>query len=110
MVDALMRVDAKRHIVVAGEMLELGPEGAAMHALCGAHMAAVGVDVVVGVRGLADALVEEATDDGIAASYFFDTPDEAGTWLRQNAQAGDAVLLKGSRGVRLERALADLSD
>ena len=108
MVDALMRVEARRRIVVAGEMLELGPDGPAMHALCGAHMAAVGVDVVVGVRGLADALVEEATEEGIAASFFFDTPEEAGAWLRQNVQAGDAVLVKGSRGVRLERALADL--
>ena len=110
MVDTLMRVEARRRIVVAGEMLELGPDGAAMHALCGAHMAAAGIDVVVGVRGLADALVEEAMEEGIAASFFFDTPEEAGAWLKQNVQAGDAVLVKGSRGVRLERALADLGE
>lgn len=110
MVDALMRVAAGRRIVVAGEMLELGPDGAAMHALCGAHMAAVGVDVVIGVRGLADALVEEAMEQGVAASFFFDTPEEAGDWLQENVQRGDAVLVKGSRGVRLERALAVLKD
>ena len=110
MVDALMRVEAQRRIVVAGEMLELGPDGPALHALCGAHMAAVGVDVVVGVRGLADALVEEAMEEGVAASFFFDTPEEAGAWLQQNVQAGDAVLVKGSRGVRLERALANLGE
>lgn len=110
MVNALMRVEARRRIVVAGEMLELGPEGPAMHALCGAHMAAVGVDVVVGVRGLADALVEEAIEEGIAASFFFDTPEAAGVWMRENVQAGDAVLVKGSRGVRLERALAELGE
>ncbi len=108
MVDALMRVPATRRIVVAGEMLELGPEGAAMHALCGAHMAAAGVDVVVGVRGLADALVEEAMEEGIAATFFFVTPEEAGGWLRENVREGDAVLVKGSRGVGLERALAGL--
>ena len=110
MVDALMTMEAKRRIVVAGEMLELGPEGEALHALCGAHMAAAGVDAVVGVRGLADALVEEATEEGIAASFFFATPEEAGAWMRENVQAGDAVLVKGSRGVRLERALAVLGE
>ncbi len=110
MVDALMQIRAQRHIVVAGEMLELGPDAAAMHALCGDHMAAAGVDVVVGVRGLADALVEEAAEEGIAATFFFETPEEAGLWLRDNLRAGDAVLLKASRGVRLERALALLAE
>ncbi len=110
MVDALMQVEARRRIVIAGEMLELGPEGAALHRLCGAHMAAVGVDVVVGVRGIADALVEEAVQEGITASIFVETPEEAGAWMRDNLGEGDAVLLKGSRGVRLERALAVLAE
>ena len=35
MVDALMAIPAERHIVVAGEMLELGPEGITLHAACG---------------------------------------------------------------------------
>ena len=110
MVDALMRVEARRRIVVAGEMLELGPEGAALHRMCGAHMAAAGVDVVVGVRGLADALVDEATEEGIAATFFLETPEEAGAWMQENLREGDAVLVKGSRGVQLERALALLAE
>jgi UDP-N-acetylmuramoyl-tripeptide--D-alanyl-D-alanine ligase len=36
---------------------------------------------------------------------FVETPEEAGTWLAANAMKGDAVLLKASRGVKLERAL-----
>ena len=60
MVDALMAMPAERHIVVAGEMLELGPEAAALHAACGRRMAERGVDVVVGVRGAAEAMVEAA--------------------------------------------------
>ena len=55
-------------------------------------------------------LVEAAIEEGVAASFFVDTPEQAGQWLKQNVQAGDAVLVKGSRGVRLERALADLGD
>src|SRR6202044_2266739 len=112
MVDALLAMPtamAGRHIVVAGEMLELGPEGQALHAACGRRMAERGVDVVVGVRGLAAALVEGATQTG-GEGGFVATPEEAGAWLRSNLQRGDAVLLKASRGVRLERALASLAD
>jgi UDP-N-acetylmuramoyl-tripeptide--D-alanyl-D-alanine ligase len=111
MVDALlaMPADQGRHIVVAGEMLELGPEGEALHRECGRRMAARGVDIVVGVRGLAAALVEEAAQRGTEA-HFVATPEEAGAWLKANLRPGDTVLLKASRGVRLERALASLAD
>jgi UDP-N-acetylmuramoyl-tripeptide--D-alanyl-D-alanine ligase len=44
---------------------------------------------------------------GVAAE-FVETPEEAGEWMRANLRAGDVVLLKASRGVRLERALAAL--
>jgi UDP-N-acetylmuramoyl-tripeptide--D-alanyl-D-alanine ligase len=100
---------AKRHIVVAGEMLELGPEGEALHRACGQRMAARGVDAVVGVRGLAGALVEGTSRGGVEA-HFMATPEEAGVWLKANLRPGDAVLLKASRGVRLERALGSLVD
>jgi len=105
MVEALLKTKAKRRIVVAGEMLELGPEGAAMHRACGESM--VGVDIVVGVRGLAVELVEGAKSVGVAAE-FVATPEEVGEWLRGNLGAGDVVLMKASRGVRLEKALAAL--
>ena len=77
-----------------------------MHRACGEAMA--GVDMVVGVRGLAAELVEGAKSVGVAAE-FVSTPEEAGEWLRGNLRAGDVVLLKASRGVRLERALAGLA-
>lgn len=109
MVDALLAIAADRHIVVAGEMLELGPEGEVLHRECGKRMAARGVDVIVGVRGEAVALVEGATEHGTEA-HFVATPEEAGAWLKANLRPGDAVLLKASRGVRLERALASLAD
>ena len=102
MVEALRKTEAKRRIVVAGEMLELGPEGASLHEACGEAMA--GVDVVVGVRGLARELVAGARAAGVEAE-FVETPELAGEWLRENLREGDVVLLKASRGVKLERAL-----
>ncbi len=107
MVAALAAVPAKRRIVVAGEMLELGPEGAALHAAAGAAMAKQGVDLVVGVRGLAANLVDAARMGGMDA-VFVVAAEDAGTWMMENLRDGDAVLVKGSRGVGLERGLKKL--
>jgi UDP-N-acetylmuramoyl-tripeptide--D-alanyl-D-alanine ligase len=104
MVDALMAMPAERHVVVAGEMLELGTAAAELHAECGRRMAERGVEVVVGVRGVAEAFVEAAKSAGVEAVFVADAL-AAGGWLKENVRAGDAVLLKASRGVRLERAL-----
>jgi UDP-N-acetylmuramoyl-tripeptide--D-alanyl-D-alanine ligase len=104
MITALMKTEAERRIVVAGEMLELGPEGERLHAQCGEAAAAAGVDIVVGVRGQAQAMVDTALAASTEA-VFVQTPEEAGAWMRDNVRPGDVVLLKASRGVRLERAL-----
>jgi UDP-N-acetylmuramoyl-tripeptide--D-alanyl-D-alanine ligase len=104
MVDTLATVPAERRIVVAGEMLELGPDAAAQHGDCGRYMAKQGVAQVIGVRGLAKEIAAGAAAAGAPAS-FVDAPEEAGEWLAANLRPGDVVLLKASRGVRLERAL-----
>jgi UDP-N-acetylmuramoyl-tripeptide--D-alanyl-D-alanine ligase len=104
MVDALAAMPAQRRIVVAGEMLELGPAAEEMHRASGQHVAAKKLDVLVGVRGMAHAMVDGATQAGTRAE-FMATPEEAGEWLALEARDGDVVLLKGSRGVKLEKAL-----
>ncbi|MGA8527744.1 MAG: cyanophycin synthetase, partial [Candidatus Sulfotelmatobacter sp.] len=104
MVDALATMTAKRRIVVAGEMLELGPAGEEMHRRAGEHIAEKRIDVLVGVRGLAHAMVEGARKAGTSAE-FAATPEEAGEWLARETRDGDVVLLKASRGVKLEKAL-----
>jgi UDP-N-acetylmuramoyl-tripeptide--D-alanyl-D-alanine ligase len=104
MVDALAGMAAKRRIVVAGEMLELGPAGEEMHRQAGQHIAEKKIDVLLGVRGLAQAMVEGARTAGSRAE-FVATPEEAGEWLAREGRDGDLVLLKASRGVKLEKAL-----
>ena len=104
MVDALAAMPAKRRIVIAGEMLELGPAGEEMHRTAGEHAAGKKIDVVIGVRGLAQALVEGAGKSGARAEFVV-TPEEAGEWLAREGRDGDVVLLKASRGVKLEKAL-----
>jgi UDP-N-acetylmuramoyl-tripeptide--D-alanyl-D-alanine ligase len=104
MVDALAAMAAKRRIVVAGEMLELGPAGEEMHRQAGQHIAEKKIDSLLGVRGLAQAMVEGARQAGTRAE-FVSGPEEAGEWLVREARDGDVVLLKASRGVKLEKAL-----
>jgi len=70
----------------------------------GRYAAAHGVDLLIGVRGAARAMVEAAAQSGIAAEFFEDAA-EAGERAREMAHAGDAVLFKGSRGVKVEKAL-----
>jgi len=104
MIDALAAMKAGRRIVVAGEMLELGPAGEEMHREAGRHAAEKKIDVLVGVRGLAQSIVESAKESG-ATAEFVTSPEEAGEWLARETRAGDVVLLKASRGVKLEKAL-----
>lgn len=109
MIATLAGMPAERRILVAGEMLELGPESEALHAASGVVAAQAGIHVVLGVRGLARALVEAAQNGG-AQARFLESAEAAGEWLRENLRSGDAVLLKASRGVRLEKALDALRD
>lgn len=107
MIAMLAAVPARRRILVAGEMLELGPGAKRMHQACGEAAAQAGIDVVIGVRGHAQELAEAARRPGVEA-LFVETPQQAGEWLNANLRAEDAVLLKASRGVRLEQALEAL--
>jgi UDP-N-acetylmuramoyl-tripeptide--D-alanyl-D-alanine ligase len=104
MVDTLATMPALRRIVVAGEMLELGPQGEQMHLECGRNIAEKGIDLLLGVRGQAQAMVTGAQQAGIRAEFVM-TPEAAGEWLQREARDGDVVLLKASRGVKLEKAL-----
>ena len=104
MVNALAGMPAKRRIVVAGEMLELGPTAEEAHQASGRQMAARKIDVLLGVRGLALDMVESAQQAGVQAK-FVATAEEAGEWLARETRDGDVVLMKASRGVKLERAL-----
>jgi UDP-N-acetylmuramoyl-tripeptide--D-alanyl-D-alanine ligase len=109
MIDTLASMTAQRRILVAGEMLELGPTAEALHRESGRHAADKKIDIVIGVRGLAKGLAEAACGAGVQAQ-FMETPEQAGDWLARELRPGDAVLLKASRGVKLERALEVLRE
>jgi len=110
MIDVLRDTPAKRRIAVLGEMLELGRWAEPLHRDVGRYVANSGINVLVGIRGAASYLVDEARKAGQAvnAAFFFPDAAAAGDYLRQIAREGDAILFKGSRGTQVERALEGL--
>ena len=109
MLDVLRDTPAKRRIAVLGEMLELGRLAEALHREVGDYASRCGIDVLVGIRGVALHMLDAAMRAGLRASaaFFFEDPSEAGRFLRGLAAPGDAILFKGSRGVHVELALQE---
>jgi UDP-N-acetylmuramoyl-tripeptide--D-alanyl-D-alanine ligase len=107
MLEVLRGTPARRRIAVLGEMLELGREAGNLHRDIGQFAAEQGIDALLGVRGAARFMVEGAVEAGMSdsAASFFESPEEAGNFLRSYVRPGDAVLFKGSRGVQMEKAL-----
>jgi len=98
----------RRTLAVLGEMLELGETSAEQHAEVGGHAAELGIDVVVTVGGVAEAIAEGARRTPGWAGAVVPTAgrEQAADWLRHNVGARDVVLVKASRGAALEH-LAD---
>lgn len=96
--------ESRRRIVVAGEMLELGPSAAELHKEAGRQIARLGIDKLIGVRGFAGEMVAGAREAGMSSetAIFTNTPEEAAKMLIRETRDGDLILVKGSRGVRME--------
>jgi len=103
-IDELAETSAGRRVAVLGDMLELGPEGPRMHVEIARHAAARGVDVLVAVGPHAAVMGESF------AGEVHCVPDApaAATLLAGLLRDGDTVLVKGSRGVGLERVAVAL--
>ncbi len=105
-------IHAKRRIVIAGEMLELGPNAGQLHKEVGEEIARLGIDTLWGVRGFAKELLDGARQAGMTASAmkYFESADDAAAALLEEIREGDLVLVKGSRGVHTERIVNALRD
>jgi len=101
----------RRRILAAGEMRELGTAAPELHREAGQFAAMTGkVDWVVGVAGHAAEIVEGAVAAGLPRerAKFFVTPVEAAEFLAGLIGDGDLLLVKGSRGVRMEQIVETL--
>jgi UDP-N-acetylmuramoyl-tripeptide--D-alanyl-D-alanine ligase len=112
MVDMLGHTPAEgRRILAAGAMLELGPTSAELHSEAGRAAAATHkIDWIIGVQGDAESLVRGAVQAGHPAAHarFFSSSEEAAGFVGDLLARGDLLLVKGSRGVKMERIVEAL--
>ena len=98
-----------RRIAVMGDMLELGAAATPSHQLVGRRALAV-ADIVVAVGKLGRIIGETALADGMPRDkvFFADGAEDAAARLRELIQPGDVILVKVSRGARLDRLVTQL--
>lgn len=101
-----------RRWLVLGEMLEMGEQAVEKHLELGVQVAAGPWAGCVGVGPLAKHLLQAAEEQGMPAEHLFSAADSdaAARWLSRRIHAGDAVLLKASRGLKLERIVDALME
>jgi UDP-N-acetylmuramoyl-tripeptide--D-alanyl-D-alanine ligase len=100
-----------RRIAVIGDMLELGERELEYHRESG-RAVPKSVDVVVGVGKRSASVLDGAREAGFTDDklFHFDDAEAAGKFLQSYVRDGDLVLLKASRGVGLDKAVAMLSE
>jgi UDP-N-acetylmuramoyl-tripeptide--D-alanyl-D-alanine ligase len=103
---------ARRRVAVLGDMLELGETEVALHGQMGARALADGVQVLVAFGPRAQAIyvaVRAALGERALHVGSTDSIDPAMAFLKAQLKSGDVVLVKGSRGTRLERVVEALT-
>jgi UDP-N-acetylmuramyl pentapeptide synthase len=95
----------RRRVVVLGDMLELGEVSEAAHREAGRRAVAAGAAELIGVGRHALAAVEAAREAGLAESHHATTFEDTVVLLLKRLAPGDALLVKGSRGMRMERVV-----
>ncbi|MBN2371246.1 MAG: UDP-N-acetylmuramoyl-tripeptide--D-alanyl-D-alanine ligase [Vicinamibacteria bacterium] len=108
-VESMPHQGGRRRVAFLGEMLELGPRGPELHVEAGKRIAA-SVDCLVAVGSLARGFLEGAERAGrqAACRRFFKDAVEASVEAPEIVRPGDMVVVKGSRGVRMERIVEAL--
>ena len=105
-IEVLKEVEGKRKIAVIGDMLELGKFTEEEHYIVGEKIYGI-ADILVVVGPRAKSIAEGAIEKGFIQKniYSFDSSKTAAKFLEGVVEEGDIVLVKGSQGVRLERAV-----
>ncbi len=105
----LDELSEKRKIAALGDMLELGPYEQQGHQMVGMRAAQI-VDILVTFGPLAHMYADAARRSGMKPNQILEFDDSAAVidWLKRNLMAADAVLIKGSHGMRMDLIVAAL--
>lgn len=103
--DALKDVAKNRKIAVLGDMLELGDVAVEAHRNVGKKVAKDKVDVLVTIGELAGYIAAAAIEYGAPTVIACESHETAKKALKRNLEQGDTILIKGSRGMKMEKML-----
>jgi UDP-N-acetylmuramoyl-tripeptide--D-alanyl-D-alanine ligase len=101
--ETLRAIPARRKVVVSGDMLELGPGGVEAHRLLGEQVAGAGAALFVAVGPLSQLAAESAKAAGMQEVRHCADSSAAADFLVPVLGDGDLILVKGSRGMVMER-------
>lgn len=94
-----------KKILVCGDMLELGKDAVRLHRETGRLSAGFGIDHICAFGPLMKHFVKASSGNGKTEAVHYKSITVLNRWLSKNVQPGDVVLVKGSRGMRMERAV-----
>lgn len=97
----LARIKSGRAIAVLGDMLELGDISVDAHRYLGRLLKDLKIEVLIGVGKF----MEYAVKEFMGEAYLINSSEEAGELLRHIMKDGDTILVKGSRGMKMEKVL-----
>lgn len=108
--EAIKYYPARARWVVAGDMLELGPRSIEFHKMIGESIANSNIEGLLTLGKLSKYVLRQAKRSGMDRKNLWhcSTHDEIADILRKVVKKGDAVLLKGSRAMRLEEVIDKL--
>lgn len=102
--------EGNKKFACLGDMLELGADSESLHAEVGRIVASSGIDILVCVGERSAGVARAASLGGMAEDHIFHFAGsaEAGTFLQDRIRRGDIILIKGSRGMHLEKVVKEL--
>ena len=102
--------DGAEKIAIIGDMLELGSYTEEGHILVGKKAVEAGISQLILVGGRAKHIAEGAQEAGMNEDniFYFSYAEEAGKFAQQRINQNDLVLIKGSQGARMEKAVLEI--
>ena len=100
------RKDGAKAVAVLGDMLELGESSEREHRLIGEHISQLGLDMVVAMGEFSEPLVSAVGEETMR--HIARSPREAAALLAELCTEQDVVLVKGSRGMKMETVIHEL--
>ncbi len=109
-ISTLANTKSDKKFAVLADMLELGDYSETAHRNVGKMVAEGNIDYLLAFGENAKYYVEESMKNGTENAILFDTKEKLADYLAKNAKSGDAVLFKGSRGMKLEEVINAVYD